>query len=464
MKYLHSRLALAGVVIAWPLTQLGACAQKDRDLTPGGDSANGGQAGDPSGATGGKGGRSTGGKGGTSSGGKGGTSSGGKGGTSSGGKGGTSGGGKGGKGGGSTSGGSANTNGGEGGQPVDPMCMETGPEVCDDGIDNDCDSVTDCLTFVSSFPDENGAAAGADVQYTFSPKHPDAAFQCRAAKGNVMPETTPWAACPQESGNTAFPIDSMVTATADTDGVWITEVRLTFPDGGSSSPFQRLVYVHSSLNGVDRCPDNGIDDEDWFAAAASSLEDGGEFDVTTARSPFVRITFVPPVDGRYAVGSGAGVVQTKSLRRRFVFDETGHYLLIERNYPSRLGGWGCDAVSKRVHNTRGTWSLGFTSEQHCDAFVMNAKGAGFCLNYDEIADAPVSGEWVRQDYAAQIPDTEYSPRADNFAWRKIFAATHIAGFNVNFSPTCDVEGCGTATALYLPDLGLYTYWDPNLPI
>jgi hypothetical protein len=455
MKYLHSRLALAGVVIAWPLTQLGACAQKDRDLTPSGTGGDGGQAGDPGGATGGKGGRATGGKGGTSSGGKGGTSTGGKGGTSSGGKGGTS---TGGKGGGSTSGGSSNTNGGEGGQPVDPMCVESGPEVCDDGLDNDCDTVTDCLTFVSSFPDENGAAAGSHVEFTFSPKHPDATFQCRAAKGNVMPESTPWGDCPRTSGNTAFPIDEMATATAASDGIWTAEVRLAFPDGGQSLPFQRQVYVHSSLNGVDRCPENGIDDEDWIAAAMAGLEDGGEFDVTTARNPFVQITFTPPVDGRYAVGAGAGLVQVHSLRRRFVFDETGHYLLIERTYPSRLGSWACDAVSKRVHNTRGTWSLGFHTEQHCDAFVMNAKGAGYCLNYDELADAPVSAEWVRQDYAAQIPDATYSPRADNFAWRKIFAARHIAGYNVNFSPTCVDEGCGTDTVLYLPDLSLFPYW------
>jgi hypothetical protein len=240
--------------------------------------------------------------------------------------------------------------------------------------------------------------------------------------------------------------------------VWTTEVRLIFPNGSHSRPFQRMVYIHSSLNGVERCPDNGIDDEDWIAAAVADLEDGGEFDVTTARNPFVQITFTPPVSGVYQVASGAGVVRTYSLRRRFVFDETGHYLLIERTYPSRLGNWACDAVSKRVHNTRGTWSLGFHSEQHCDAFVMNAKGAGYCLNYDEMADAPVSGEWIRQDYAAQIPDTEYSPRADNFAWRKVFSAKHIGGFNVNFSPACEVEGCGTTTALYLPDAALYTYW------
>jgi hypothetical protein len=151
MKYLHSRLALAGVVVAWPLLQLGACTQKERNFGTGGtggDAANGGLAGEDSGATGGKGGASSGGKGGTG-GSTGGSTTGG-----SGGKGGSSGG----------SGGSGNANaGGEGGQIIDPECTPTGPEVCNDGIDNDCDTLTDCLTLVSSFPSENGAAAGAHV-------------------------------------------------------------------------------------------------------------------------------------------------------------------------------------------------------------------------------------------------------------------------------------------------------------
>lgn len=467
MKYLHSRFALAGIVVAWPLTQLGGCAQKERNLVPnatGGSSASGGEGGDSSGATGGKGGTGgskggTGGKGGSSSGGKGGSSggsggSGGKGGSSSGGTGGSTGG-KGGSG----TGGSGNTNsGGEAGEMVDPTCTPAGPEVCNDGVDNDCDTLTDCLTLVSSFPDENGAAAGAHVELTFSPKHADATFQCRAVKGDVMPAAEPWGDCSRDSGNTAFPIDAADTSTDASDGVWTTQVRLSFPDGGHSRAFERQVYVHSSLNAATRCPENGIDDEDWFAAAAADLPATGEFEQSTVRNPFVEITFSPPIDARYGVLSGEAVVRVHSLRRRFVFDETGQFLLIERNYPSRLGAWQCDAVSKRVHNSRGTWSLGNHTEQHCDAFVMNSQGAGYCLNYDATLDTAVSAEWIRQDGAVQISGGEYAPGADNFAWRKVFTARQISGLNVNFSPACETSGCGTATMLYLPDAALYPYW------
>jgi hypothetical protein len=89
---------------------------------------------------------------------------------------------------------------------------------------------------------------------------------------------------------------------------------------------------------------------------------------------------------------------------------------------------------------------------------MNSAGAGYCLNADAMGGGPVSGEWVRLDGAVQLGNMSYAPRADNFAWRKVFSARQISGFNVNFSPACEDEGCGTMTALYLPDVSLYTYW------
>jgi hypothetical protein len=462
MKYLHSRLALAGVVVAWPLLQLGACTQKERNFGTGGtggDAANGGLAGEDSGATGGKGG-SSGGKGATGgTGGKGGASSGGKGGTG-GSTGGSTTGGSGGKGGSSGgSGGSGNANaGGEGGQIIDPECTPTGPEVCNDGIDNDCDTLTDCLTLVSSFPSENGAAAGAHVSYTFEPKHSTGTFQCRAVKGDVMPAAEPWGACARNSGDTAFPISSAVAVDA-ANGVWSTEVRLSFPDGGRSRPFRRQVYIHSSLNAETPCPALPSD-ADFFAAAAPDLEDTGAFaDPSTVRNPFVQITFAPPLSAQYEVLAGNGLVRAFSLRRRFAFSDDGHFLIMTRTYPARLSGQTCgQVVTKRVHNTRGTWSLGHHSYQTCAAFVMNSHGAGYCLNVGT-GDVPVSAEWVRQDYSAQIPDSEYSPRADNFAWRKIFKSKNYVGYQTHFSPACDIEGCATAaSSLYLPDRGLYAYW------
>ncbi len=467
MKYLHSRLALAGVVVAWPLTQLGGCAQKERNFAPagtGGDSANGGMSGEDTGATGGKGG-TVGGKGGTS-GGKGGTTGGtaGKGGTggSTAGKGGATTGGTGGKGGGTSggTGGSGNENaGGEAGQMViDPTCEPTGSEVCNDGVDNDCDTLTDCLTFVSSFPEETGAAAGAHVNYTFGPKHSTASFQCRAAKGTTLSSSAAWGTCARVNGNTAFPISGAASTDPATDGVWTTEVRLTFPDGSHSRAFRRQVYIHSSMNADSPCTAEATD-EQYFAAAAADLEDTGAFtDTTTARNPFVAITFTPPVDGRYYVFAGDGAIRTYSLRRRFTFSSDGHFLLMTRRYPSRMDpASGCTVVRKRVHNMRGSWSIaGRTSYQSCTGFVMNSQGAGFCVSAAGGTVTPA--EWVRLDGAVQLPDSIYSPRADNFAWRKVFLSKNAYGYQTHFSPACEVEGCASMTALFLPDASQYTYW------
>jgi hypothetical protein len=454
MKYLHSRLALAGVVVAWPLTQLGACAQKERNFNPGtGGDSNGGMAGEDSGATGGKGGAATAGKSGTS-GGRGGTAG------TSGGKGGT-GGSTGGTGGATTggTGGSGNTNaGGEAGELIDPTCTPTGAEVCDDGIDNDCDTVTDCVTLVSSFPDENGAAAGQHVQYTFKPKHEDGSYECRAVKGDVMPAAELWGSCARVSGDTVLPISAAATTADSTNGVWSTEVRLTFPSGSHSRPFRRQVYVHTSLNAVTPCADDGVADADWFAAAVPDLEDtGSAFDTSTVRNPFVQIKFSPPVDGRYAVLAGDGLVTAYSLRRRFAFSDDGHFMLITRTYPSRLGNFGCNVARKRVHNKNGSHLFaGNMSYQDCAALVMNTNGAGYCLTSTD--GVVSSAEWVRADYGAQLADTLYSPRADNFAWRKIFDSRTMGAQNTHFSPACEDEGCGTETALFLPDAALYTYW------
>jgi hypothetical protein len=273
-----------------------------------------------------------------------------------------------------------------------------------------------------------------------------------------MPAATPWGSCARVSGDTVLPISGADTTDDSTNGVWSTEVRLSFPDGGYSRSFRRQVYVHNSLNAATRCPDLGVDDEDWFAAAARDLEDtGAAFDTTTASNPFVQIQFTPPVDARYVVSSGDGVVRTFSLRRRFAFSDDGHFLLMTRTYPSRLGSYGCNVARKRVHNRNGSHLFaGNTSYQDCTALVMNTNGAGYCLS--SLNGTVRSAEWVRGDSGVQVPDSLYSPRADNFAWRKIFSSHQMGGFNTHFSPACDVEGCGTATVLFLPDAGLYPYW------
>jgi hypothetical protein len=233
-------------------------------------------------------------------------------------------------------------------------------------------------------------------------------------------------------------------------------VRLVFPDLSHSRAFRRQVYIHASLNAETLCPALP-DDDDFFAAAAADLEDTGAFDQTTVRNPFVQITFTPPLASNYYVYAGDGVVRTYSLRRRFAFSDDGHFMIMTRTYPSRLGRYECNVARKRVHNRNGSHLFaGNTSYQNCTALVMNSAGAGYCLSS---ANGIISSaEWVRNDYGVQVPDAVYSPRADNFAWRKIFLSRNLPGFNTHFSPACEVDGCGTATMLFLPDSDLYTYW------
>ena len=95
--------------------------------------------------------------------------------------------------------------------------------------------------------------------------------------------------------------------------------------------------------------------------------------------------------------------------------------------------------------------------QTCTGIVFNKAGAGVCLSAS--GGTVVSAEHVRLDYGVQIPDSLYSPLADNFAWRKL-RAKQIAGFSVAFSPKCDDEDCNAmnATTLFLPDKGYFSYW------
>lgn len=472
MNYLRSRLLAVGAILAVPVVQLVACAQTERTYGPSGE---GGQGDDGQGATGGSkpgvggtssgsGGTAEGGEGGDSGGGTAGDSSGGTGGSSSSGRGGTStGGGQGGSSGDAGAAGEAGDN-GSGGEAGggNTVCVPTGTvESCADGIDNDCDGETDCLTLLSQFPDVNGAAAAQDVLYTFDPISTLGTFQCRSAHGDRMPSDAPWHACASVAGSRVFPFSPSFSADAANNGLWTTDVRLVFPGGGHSNVFSRSVYVHNSLDGAKRCDKTASDDEYAKSVAGKYLADTGAFDPSTVRSPFVMLKFTPPVSSVFSVLATDGTVPIMSLRRRFAFSADRHYLVITRAYSSRVGDMGCIAVEKRVHNNPGTWSLGNHSFQHCTALVLNTNGAGYCLGFDTSKGAITTEEWVRKDLGAQVPAPTYSPNADNFAWRKL--VSHLsADVLSNFSPKCVTEGCEkndpNRPFLYLPDSEYYPYW------
>jgi hypothetical protein len=435
MNFVRSRLLLVGLVLSVPLLQVSACGQKDRQYAARGD---GGEATSPP---------SEGGTGDVDAGGSS-TSSGSPstGGADVVGEGGTAGIiviGEGGN-------GTVIGSGGEGGEPmVDPECVPSGKEVCGDGIDNDCDGETDCLVLRGQFPQIDGAAAGADVRYSFTVPHESATFQCRVGKGVVSGTT--WRDCATVDGGAVGPFSAAVSADAASNGVWTTEVRLAFPDGGVSARYRRQVYIHNSMHGAARCS-LALPDASYITAAKANLPDAGVFDTSTVKAPFIELDFDPPLSGTFSVTEASGTINLMSLRRRFSFSADNKYLLITRNYTSlKADGMGCTAIEKRVHSSRGGYALGHMTKQTCAALVMNKKGAGFCL--------AANGASAEYAWAAhpQLPAPTYAPKVDNFAWRKLLqgpSPTIVA----NFSPKCAAEGCGTASILFLPDIGLFEYW------
>ena len=476
MNFVRSRLTVVGLLAAWPMAQLVGCAAKDREYGPANSAGDDGSGGTNSGGKGGtgKGGSSGKGSGGTNAsgasggaageddgsggtGGKGGTSSG-KGGTSSG-KGGSSG----------TSnaagdaGAGAETNGGEGGEgPIpDPDCVPTGVELCSDGLDNDCDGATDCLVLQDEFPTRNGAASGADVAYTFSPIAAGGSFQCRVSHGTAASGS--WRACAGVSGSTIHPFSDADAADPSKNGLYTTEVRVAFAGGGSSLAVRRSVYIHDSLYGATRC-DAGVPSTDaWVTAATPYLPDAGAFDTSTVRNPFVEVDFDPLPNGTFEVAEGDGIVHWSTLRRRFSFSSDNHYLVMTRNYSARnsAGGMGCLAMVKRVHMAQGDEREGVMAFQNCQAVVFNKKGAGYCLTAP--SGTPESAEYDFSSAQMQLIPPDYSPDADNFAWRKMTAfavGAEVGRISSNLSPKCDEDGCATGYTLFLPDKALFPYWAP----
>jgi hypothetical protein len=465
MNFVRSRLTVLGLLAAWPVSQLAGCAAKDREFGPANDAGE-----DASGGTGaGKGGQGgSSGKGNTSGSTASGASGGAAGDDGSGGTGGSSG-----RGGTTSTGGSsgslnaagdagAESNGGEGGDATvpDPECIPTGAELCADGLDNDCDGATDCLVLQAEFPTRNGAASGADVAYTFSTRAATAALQCRVSRGNTAGGT--WRACARVSGDTVHPFSEADSADPTKNGLYFTEVRLRFPTGGISDAFRRLVYIHDSLNGVERC-DTGIDTATWVATASSWLPATGAFQPATLRNPFVEIDFDPLVSSTFAVSEGDGLVKWRTLRRRFSLSADNQYLVMTRTYTARLegaAGMGCFAAVKRVHRQRGTDSIeGNMAFQSCEAVVFNKTGAGMCLATS--GGVPVSAEYDFSSAQLQLVPPDYVVDVDNFAWRKMGAYNVLENgtrHQSNFSPKCDDEGCASDYTLFLPDKSFFPYW------
>ena len=110
---------------------------------------------------------------------------------------------------------------------------------------------------------------------------------------------------------------SLVVELASNDGLWTTQVRAVFPGGATTDPFSHTYYMHSSLHIATRCNPRATDAA-FITAGKAYLNDAGAFGTASVlRSPFIQLSFTPPVSTRFNVVAGNGVVKLMSLRRRF---------------------------------------------------------------------------------------------------------------------------------------------------
>lgn len=376
------------------------------------------------------------------------------GGTSTGGTtGGTSGGA--GKGGSSTGGtlatGGVVSSGGTGG-----TCTPVGAEVCTDGKDNDCNGHVDCLTFSSVFPEPNGAAAGKDVQLIANaPALTGYTFECRSARGQTVPDNVPWAACQTGANLRIVPRTAAESQLASNDGLWTTQVRAVFPGGATTDPFSHTYYMHSSLHISTRCNPRATDAA-FISAGKAYLNDAGAFGTASVlRSPFIQLSFTPPVSTRFNVVAGNGVVKLMSLRRRFTRSSDDKYLLMTRNYASSRSNV-CTAIALRTHDTTLVpYNPNIQYFDRCDALLFNKAGSGVCM-YVDVNNVIQVVKHVNP----YTPAGTYSASADNFAWRKLLDRNSKRDGLVHFTPKCFTTGCATSSNFnyFLPDKAQFPYY------
>ena len=349
-----------------------------------------------------------------------------------------------------------------------------------DGVDNNCDGLTDYPTIntaatTPAWPPQNGnATSGRDVLFNFvTPAKSGPTFQCRTARTPSIGSAS-WGTCPGGSGSTSvFNLFTLAQSQAETNnGAWTTEVRVRYADSTFSNTFRYDYYVHHSLHGATKCTPIATDAQ-YFTEAALDLvptnapmanqPNPGTFtEGTTAftRNPFIRISYDTPGPTQWLSG-GTHTLEMLSLRRRFTVGGTGsgnRYLLVTRNYGSRRSGFGgCDVASF-------TYKFGFFGRPRsyrgysCRAIVLNRAGAGVCIN------GP-GGSFTlghKTTYSTYTNSLGWSG-ANKYMWRQL--ANYESGGsqdntdNAMFSPKCYVggESCNdlNSNILFLPDRSLF---------
>jgi hypothetical protein len=291
-----------------------------------------------------------------------------------------------------------------------------------------------------------------------------ATFQCRTGRTEVdlaNPShliNRPWLPCDGALGATTTVIG--IPVPGDENGSYATEVRLRIVEY-QSEEVAHPYYAHNSLDGAARCPTVFADDLVYKAVKeftppglGSPLPTSLQFSTSTdLELPFATLVFVRARYNSFSTVRVNGVdpapanplfQSVLSLRHTFTLSPDRTMLFVKRAWQSRRPGFyggtpscrnsfefGWQEISGVAPCWDGESCTGdpLREMEHCDTLVLNATGAGVCIQ-------SVSGNPRPQIYSVS-------------AWRKVAHGTK------NLSPKRLKSACtGTArdceVSLYLP--------------
>jgi len=332
-------------------------------------------------------------------------------------------------------------------------CTNPVAEVCNDGIDNDCNGTVDCPIVNGRFPEPGRAASGDDAWAQLAPPVKTLAkVECRSGKPNLVGAKL-WQTC-DTAQPTALTVYSMGPAEAKLDannGVTQFDFRFVYADGKVSDPRSVVYYAHNSLWGTTPrnadllCP-VGQPDNRYFEAARPYIAPdttAGTFADADLRlkNPFIFLRFAPKFAGlNFGAITAPQEIKVLSLRHRFVVDPGRQMLLVTRTYRStRSPGTSqspgvCDAAVIADRDTYSYVSGTKTVHQRmhmrstCDAIVMNRQGTGVCLQTSTTGTIVIPNK-NSSKIIGFIKDTLKLPwpESDPMMWEKFFDQTSGSG-------------------------------------
>jgi hypothetical protein len=279
---------------------------------------------------------------------------------------------------------------------------------------------------------------------------PGTKYECRSAPAAAFataPEPA-WGNCDGANGEGTShrPTENATTP----EGTYVTAYRYVL--GTYTSPEIRTrYYVHKTLNGVATCPRQGVPldgphftNDQYFAAATAFATANAAAFPTTAQfpvlgetradpiylgNPWIKIPFVG-VDHTFAMNASDGwdddpwpkagqnyLLNERSLRHKWVMNPERTMILVARQY-----------IHPKTNDCRQRFEIGNPTELaygppgrgarflDCEAFVLNSKGNGICLNPNpakpaEPAAAPIDARIAPSSGVALVPT--FTTFADN---------------------------------------------------